>query len=113
MPINRNKQGTARCILTHFLPVGIPRLEYPPASPSAIQIEKLNTKEDREPDLNISYLRRRGEYNFSSRLATRDAIPADEKTSFSNNLASSCVEIAGGIYFSLSRPRSRQNGAPY
>lgn len=22
MPINRNKQGTARCILTHFLPVG-------------------------------------------------------------------------------------------
>ncbi|KYQ58131.1 hypothetical protein ALC60_02863 [Trachymyrmex zeteki] len=42
------------------------------------------------PDFDISYLRRRGEYNFSSRLATRDAIPADEKTSFSNNLASSC-----------------------
>ncbi|EGI60574.1 hypothetical protein G5I_11134 [Acromyrmex echinatior] len=125
MPINRNKQGTARCILTHFLPVGIPRLEYPPAPPSTTQIEELSIKEDREfkeddgdtenhrchgtdeidcpkyPDLDISYLRRRGEYNFSSRLAARDAIP-DEKTSFSNNLASSCVEIARGTYFSLS-----------
>lgn len=51
-----------------------------------------------DPDFDISYLRRRGEYNFSSRLATRDAIPADEKTSFSNNLASSFSNSYRGDY---------------
>ena len=51
-----------------------------------------------DPDLDISYLRRRGEYNFSSRLAAWDAIPADEKTSFSNNLASSFSNSYRGDY---------------
>ncbi|KYM82748.1 hypothetical protein ALC53_06753 [Atta colombica] len=98
MPINRNKQGTARCILTHFLPVGIPRLEYPSAPLSSTQIKALSTKEDKElkeDDGNTENHCRHGTDEI-------DCIPADEKTSFSNNLASSCVEITRGIYFSLS-----------
>jgi len=39
-----------------------------------------------DPNFDISYLRRCGEYNFSSRLAARNAIPADERTSFSRAL---------------------------
>ncbi|TGZ46240.1 Uncharacterized protein DBV15_10630 [Temnothorax longispinosus] len=33
MPVNRNKQGTARCILTHFLPVGTSSGNIHPSHP--------------------------------------------------------------------------------